>query len=108
MDNNDHVGFARIERQDPERSAEAQVVQLIYPIKGGFGPVRMRSGEADGTRIVTNSMDRFDAEEERILFVALRDTPAGAIFTECTIALIGQVGEGPLLAALRALDRQRN
>ena len=108
LENNDRVGFARVVTQGSENLREPQVLDLIYPIKGSFGAIRMRRDASSDDAYVTNSLDRFDAADGAVLFVALRDTASGAIASECTMMLIGRVGMPPLLAALRELDTGRN
>ena len=106
--NNDHVGFARIDMQGAQDSSEPQVLDLIYPIKGRSGTIRMRLAASRDEAYVTNSVGRFEVAEGAVLFVALRDTAGGAVASECTMMLIGRVGLPPLLAALRELDTRRN
>lgn len=107
MANTDRVGFAIVARGDHVEGAESQLLELVYPIKGGSGSIQMRQGN-NSTRIVTNALDRFDEPEGSLLFVALRDTPSGAVVSECTMALLSEMGQWRVVAALRDIDGSAN
>lgn len=99
----DALGFAVVRQAQNLSSDRAEEIEMIFPLKGPPGNLRMRNPAVGASISITNAETTFLAPAGTLVFAALKQTKSGWVIGECTTQLLNAF---PLAALMPELRRE--
>lgn len=105
VEHTDRLGFAVVTRRENVAAHQAETLDMLFPIYGRGGPIRMRLLMEGDSLFITDATTSFGVPAGTIVFAALQERPDGAVVSECVAALFTKVRRDEVV---RALARRRH
>lgn len=97
----DALGFAVVRQAQDLSSDRAEEIDMIFPLKGPPGILRMRNPAVGASISVTNAETTFRAPAGTLVFAALKRTKSDWVIGECTSQLLSAFPPAVLMPELR-------
>ncbi len=101
LSDSDALGFAFVRQAQDLSSDRAEEIEMIFPLKGPPGNLRMRNPAVGASISVTNAETSFQAPAGTLVFAALKRTKSGWVIGECTSQLLSAFPLAALMPELR-------